>query len=394
MTRRTQRRSIAVMTVTVLVLIAVIPPDRGPFVREAYEGWAALSLPDARPVHEVLLLGDAGAPQRDPLEPTLRLVQRRMLDAQGRATVVFLGDNVYPRGIPPPDDPDFDGAIERLMVQLEAMRGLPGRVLFVPGNHDWNEGGPDGAQYVARQAAVVAGVLGREAYPISPGQPGPAVIRLGSALTLIAIDTGWYLYEPADERAGREAVEAGFAQALRDTLAAHADEHLVVVGHHPLYSNGHHSGRYPPRSHLYPLIELRDWAFVPLPGLGSLAFEYVERYGLSSQDLGHARYRALRRTLLKAFAPHPNLIYAAGHEHNLQYFPVVDEGQRLHAIVSGAGAAVKAEELVPGYGMAYGYAHAGLAHLRFYPDGAAYLDFVIPKNDGNDAEVVFRSRIR
>ncbi len=388
------RRYTLALTLLLLAGIAVVPPDRGPFVAAGYEAWQEVAIPAEAPAHHVLLLGDTGVPRRDPLEPTLRLLQRQMLAAGGNATAVFLGDNVYPRGIPAPDAPGAEEATLRLTTQLDALRGLPGRALFVPGNHDWNEGEPDGEQFVARQEAMVVGALGDHAYPVPAGQPGPTAVRLAPGLTLIALDTAWFLYEPGDERPGRDEAEAAFARALADTLAAYAGDRLVVVGHHPLYSNGQHSGRYPFRSHVFPLIELRPWAFVPLPVLGTLAFAYVERYGLTAQDLGHWRYRALRHTLVSAFAPYDGLIYAAGHEHNLQYFPVQSAEAAQHAIVSGAGAGAKTEELVAGHGLAYGYASEGLAHLRFYTDGSVFLDFVIPKNGGNDSEVVFRARLQ
>ena len=66
--------------------VAVIPPDRGPFVVEAEQNWSSIPLPAVLPVHELLLVGDAGQPQRDPLEPTLRLLQRQMTAARGRAS--------------------------------------------------------------------------------------------------------------------------------------------------------------------------------------------------------------------------------------------------------------------------------------------------------------------
>ncbi len=382
------------LLLAVLVGIAVVPPDRGPFLDAAHADWAALPLPTDSLVHEVLLVGDTGVPQDDPLEPALALLRHDRRESSTPTTTIFLGDNVYPSGIPDTTDPGAEEARRRLSIQLDAMAGLPGGTVFVPGNHDWGHHQPDGAVRVARQQRIVQARLGEGAFPIPPGTPGPATRRLADDVVLVALDTGWFLYENAPDTPARHAEEAAFGKALRDTLAAHAGERIVVVGHHPLYSNGQHSGRYPFRSHIYPLIELRRWAFVPLPGLGTLAFWYAERYGLSSQDLGHARYRRLRTLLTTAFAGHEHLVYAAGHDHNLQYFAFDDGGVTQHMIVSGAGASAKTEEVVAGYGMGFGYAKSGVARLRYYAGGETFLEFVVPKKDGNDGEVVFRTRLQ
>ncbi len=388
-----RRRWAIVVGGGLLLLWAARPPAPGPFVGSAFAHWQHEALPAEMPVHEVLLLGDTGTPQETPLEPVLRLLRRHLDAAQGRATAVFLGDNVYPAGIPLPADAGFEQASKRLSIQFDALRGAPGQAVFVPGNHDWNHGNPGGAEAVARQQAMVQAALGETAFPLPAGMPGPIVVSLSPGIALVAVDTGWYLYESAHQDARRDTLEAAFAAALADTLRAHAHRHVLVVGHHPLYSNGQHSGRFPFRSHIFPLTELRDWAYIPLPVLGTLAFWYVERNGLTSQDLGHPRYRKLRQALLEAFAHHPRVVYAAGHEHSLQYFPVDRAGVQHHAIVSGSGAQNQVEEIVAGYGMAYGYGQSGLAHLRYYQNGQVYLDFVIPENDGYNARVVFRTRL-
>ena len=47
----------------------------------------------------VLLLGDAGEPAADG-EPVLLAAAREIGDAGARTTVVFMGDNIYPGGMP------------------------------------------------------------------------------------------------------------------------------------------------------------------------------------------------------------------------------------------------------------------------------------------------------
>ncbi|MGB2908583.1 MAG: metallophosphoesterase family protein [Candidatus Aminicenantaceae bacterium] len=75
-----------------------------PFYREAP---APLNQPAPSPDairYRLLLIGDAGAPRED--EPTLALLAQWARVVPNRTMVIFLGDNVYSDGMPPPDTPE------------------------------------------------------------------------------------------------------------------------------------------------------------------------------------------------------------------------------------------------------------------------------------------------
>jgi hypothetical protein len=299
----------------------------------------ASGAPDAA----LFLVGDAGAPRAD--EPLLAALAAEAQDAvarlgRERVAIAFLGDNVYPDGLRAVSHPGRAEDERRLAAQLEAVRRAGARGLFVPGNHDWDNGGPDGLDNVKRQARYVA-ARGAAMLP-SDGCPGPAVQRLGRRLALVAIDTQWWLHEhakPRDAASGCAAwdlagVEAAIAAALSDTDGRHA----VVLSHHPLASGGPHGARFGWQEHLFPLRGLDRRLWIPLPVLGSL--EPVARaLGASPQDLPSEPYRALAASLERALAAAPPLALAAGHEHSLQ---LIRGGPARFQIVSGAGSAPNA----------------------------------------------------
>jgi hypothetical protein len=104
------------------------------------ERCAAGASPDAT----LLLVGDAGAP-RTP-EPLLDALAREATEAvaalgRERVSIAFLGDNVYPHGLRAPDHPDRARDEARLLSQLAVVHGSGARGWFVPGNHDWENGG-------------------------------------------------------------------------------------------------------------------------------------------------------------------------------------------------------------------------------------------------------------
>ncbi|MDA0714236.1 MAG: hypothetical protein O2867_09045 [Bacteroidetes bacterium] len=61
---------------------------------------------------------------------------------------------------------------------------------------------------------------------------------------------------------------------------------MVVVGHHPLKSNGEHGGRFTLKDHIFPLTAKFPNAYIPLPGLGSIYPLYRSMLG-DKQDIQH-----------------------------------------------------------------------------------------------------------
>ena len=317
--------------------------------------------PDSALAYTVYLIGDAGAPRADGVEPTLALLKDHLAAASERTAVVFLGDNIYPSGLPPRSSPARPEAERRLRAQLEATEGFAGRIVFLPGNHDYGDRGLGGnPAAVRRQERFVQEVLGRGNTYLPDGAfPGPAEVELADSLTLVVLNTQWWLED--DRRYGdtgdfivEQAV--GVVVALEDVLRRRRDDRLLVVGHHPFYTNGEHAGRYPRRNYL------------PVP--------LSRRYLGTPQDLSNRKYRIMIEALSGVFEQHDGLIYAAGHEHTLQYFPIGEQ----HYIVSGAGS--KSSYVAEGGRAAFVDEGKGFGRLRYYTDGSVWLDFWKPGEDG------------
>ncbi|MND77141.1 hypothetical protein D3C80_688080 [compost metagenome] len=154
------------------------------------------------------------------------------------------------------------------------------------------------------------------------------------------INTQWWLqdgFRPAGKQYGCcvDNEQQFFAQ-LNNVLYQNKHKQLLVVGHTPVYSYSVHGGRYKLRHHLFPLTIYKKNAWLPLPLIGSLLPLYRKLYG-AREDITHPRYRRLRAKLKLIFKRYPGLIYACGHEHNLQYI----EKNSNHFIVSGSGSKVK-----------------------------------------------------
>jgi len=281
----------------------------------------------------VFLVGDTGEPSRAAASVIAALGETAR-QARGERVIVFLGDNVYPDGIPDSSAPSHALAEAKLRVAVDMILATGARGLFVPGNHDW---GP----------SMEVGVLGREEQLVryasagaanllpADGCPGPAIVDIGRRLRLIALDTEWWLRD-ARERSGTACAttrERDVGDSLRAVLGSAGERQVVVVAHHPLVSGGPHGGHFGWREHVFPFRDISGWMWIPLPLVGS-AYPFTRsRVGREEDVFGVANTR-MRATLESAFVSRPPLVYAAAHDHGLQ---VLNGESARFLVVSGGG---------------------------------------------------------
>ena len=72
--------------------------------------------PDSTLAYAVFLIGDAGAPPEQQ-EPNLRLLQTHLDSADRNSAILFLGDNIYPSGLPQMSSPYREDAESRIDTQ-------------------------------------------------------------------------------------------------------------------------------------------------------------------------------------------------------------------------------------------------------------------------------------
>jgi hypothetical protein len=265
----------------------------------------------------LFLIGDAGEPDPRAVGVPLDSLTAQAAVAPQRSVVIFLGDNVYPDGIPEEGRAEYADARRRLEAQVRAVP--PGaRGIFIPGNHDWAREEPFGLFSVRLQEKMITALAqGRDVKMLpSNGCPGPVTLDMGR-LRLIILDTQWWLHDyiVKDETTRCTTTMAGVTSELRAQVKPPGTGRVVVVaGHHPLMTGGVHGG----------------WCGIGGP---------FRRFAGRSQDVMSNANRRMRDSLEAAFLAEPPLAYAAGHDHSLQ---VLRGGRSVdYLLVSGAGSASK-----------------------------------------------------
>jgi calcineurin-like phosphoesterase family protein len=361
------------------------------YVAKEYEDWKKEApASDAELKYQVHLIGDVGEPMN--MEENLDEFAS-MIGQDTNSAVIFLGDNIYHRGLPPEGHIDRKLAEKKIDRVLETVDEYPGKVFFIPGNHDWDYMGKQGRERILLQEEYIETKLNRgNTFVPDHACPGPFKVSVSDELVLIFLDTQWWLHKhskPEGDRNACNAIDAGdVIVQLKDILENNKGKHIVVAGHHPLHTNGNHGGYYNIMDHVFPLrlIQHRWFMYVPLPGLGSL-YPLYRKFGGSEQDLPNYTYQKMRDELVKVFSEHKDIIYVAGHEHNLQYFG----GKEYHSIVSGSGC--KVTPLRKGGKAGFIQKNYGFCKIGFYSGGEAWLEFYAMNLKTKKVEVSFRTRL-
>lgn len=363
-------------------------------VRQAYVapeqlGWQEQQLPIAEPVQTLFAIGDCGELPDEGNQAVYDVLANDLVAAGANSAVFYLGDNVYPDGLPKKDAKDREEGEAILRAQLDIARDFPGRVFMVPGNHDWNHWSSGGRKAVQRQEEFVEDYVKKgNSYRPDDGCGTPDMVKLAGDVVLIFLDSQWWLHDQDEEKGMNKGCDvksrAHYLEVFEDIVLQNRNKQLVVVMHHPLHSNGNHGGYFGLSQHLFPFTQINHDAWVPLPLLGSVVPIYRKFRG-SVQDLPHPLYQELIDRLAQILAPYNDVIFLAGHEHGLQYHPVNGH----HYVVSGSGA--KTEYLRSGKTAEYAREAHGYVRIFCYADGQVWLESIVP--DANGPVVDYRQQL-
>ncbi len=342
-------------------------------------------------IYEILLIGDSGNVKRNQPDEILSLLENHLPNSS-EAMVMFLGDNIYPHGLPAEGDVLREDAETVLKVHYNAVKNFKGKTVFISGNHDWNKGKSDGLAYVLGQEEYLNDLFKpQKVFFPENGCPGPKEVFANEFLAIIAINTQWWVQKgvkPIGEGCGCEQEsEEDFFTQLQELLDKHKSKRILVAGHYPIYSNSLHGGKYKIKHHLFPLTIYKKNAYLPLPFIGSLLPMYRKYFG-AREDLSHPRFRVLRKRLKAIFRNYPGLTYVAGHEHNLQFVEKYDN----NFIVSGA--ASKSTYVMNSKYSRFGMSAKGFFKLKFYDDLSVEVEVLIVDENNKDGELVYDGWMR
>jgi predicted phosphodiesterase len=331
---------------------------------------SALNADTLEITHTIFLLGDAGNTNKNTAEKNFGSLKTRLKQASKNSTLLFLGDNIYPKGLP-----EASKTKERLIAeskltnQLQLSKGFKGKTIVIPGNHDWYSG----IKGLERQAKFVTDYLADPQSFLPRKSCGIDAIDLNKNLTIITIDSQWFLEDwdkipTINDECTIKTREAFFIE-LEDLLIKNQEKTVILALHHPLLNNGSHGGQFSLKKQLFPLQQK-----IPLPIIGSLLNFFRKTSGLLPQDNQNKYYRSFANQIKIILQNKDNVIVVSGHDHNLQYI----EKDKIKQIISGAGSKSEAAKAV--FPNDFSFGKQGYVCLNMYKNGATAVSFYGQEN--------------
>ncbi|WP_163399383.1 metallophosphoesterase [Flavobacterium fluviatile] len=331
--------------------------------------------------HTFYLVGDAGNADEEKAQQTLELLHNKLKKSNKRATLLFLGDNIYPKGFPSTKKTtEVKLAETKLTNQLKLTKGFKGKTIFIPGNHDWY----NGTKGLELQADFVTKYLNDKKTFLPIKNCPIEEVKMDSITSLVTIDSQWFLEDWNDHPTINDNCDIktreDFFDELENVLNKNQEKTIVLAMHHPLMSNGTHGGQFSLEKQLFPLENK-----IPLPVIGSIINLIRKTSGISPQDLQNKQYTILSKRIKALVQGQKNIIVVSGHDHNLQFI----NNENINQIISGAGSKSEAARAINPNDFSYG--GNGYATLTLFKSGDAKVAFF--GNENNKEKLLFEREI-
>ncbi|MEP7170151.1 MAG: hypothetical protein ABI855_12330, partial [Bacteroidota bacterium] len=359
-----------------------------PFYSKKEADWSTKKVPDLPVKYSVYLLGSMGD-GKDSSNEVLAMLQNHIENADTNHSIIFLSDQVGGKGLPDENSHKRKNAEKKIDEQLKYLMNDKGKILFIPGDDDFLKGKHKRADKAFLTQSYIEKKLGKENLFLPADDcAGPVEINLTDELLMIPLNTQWWMQDKNERNKDCDfKKETDVLNELKDVLDNNQRKNILVLGHLPLLTIGHHAGFFSLKEHIFPLTTLNKYLYIPLPLIGTLYPLYRGGIG-TKHDVGYPRYKNLRMRLLKTFYGINNLVYASGHEHNFQYFKY----DRQDYIISNSSNDVKWAAKLKLAG--FTDADKGFVKLTYLQNGEVWMEVFVPDENKKEGTIVFRKRLK
>ncbi len=311
--------------------------------------------------HSVFLLGNLG--DVDDVEGYAQKINEVLVNIPNEWTLVLNGDVLDP-------DKNFRDATQLLDLFLSRVDKLKGgKTLIVPGDRDWDNGEEQGWSAIRLlEEYLRKGDYQNVEFPLKDGCPGPEIYHVIDGLNLMLLNTQWvnHPYSKPISESGvcQLSTEEGILEEVESMIDDQVTGNLMLVGHHPIYSNGRYGGRFP----------WYQWIF-PIPGVSHLVTSFKQNVG-SRYETVNEHFLHFRDQLRGILSDHFSLIYASGHEHNIEIIRDQENVMINSGSINGKGYVRKVNETIEAT------TDKGVVAVTYYPSGLVQSTTYIEQDSG------------
>ena len=258
-------------------------------------------------------------------------------------------------------------ALDLFLSEVSTLR--EGNILIVPGDRDWDDGEEQGWSAIR----LLEDYLKKQDYPnvdfpLKDGCPGPEIYNVMDGLSLMLLNTQWINHSHQKPMSESGVCQLSTEESILEEVESIIDDqvtgNLMVVGHYPINSNGKYGGRFP----------WYEW-ILPVPGISHFVTSFRQNVGTKYETVNEY-FLHFRDQLRGILSDHFSLIYASGHEHNIEIIRDRENVMINSGSVRGKGYIRKVNETIEAT------TDKGLVAVTYYPSGLVQSTTFVEKDSG------------
>lgn len=299
------------------------------------------------PVHTFYVAGGLGTTNSTTNQQILNKLQEQLKESNKQSTLLFVGDYT---------SENFENeALNKALLekQLSIAKNFKGKTYFTPGDAEWSSKKTEQIEWV--EDYIKDQKLKR--VEVEPNNVCPLEYReVSEDIDMILIDSQWYIsnwdrVNGMNEKCTQIKSRRVFIEELEGMIKDARGKNLVIVMHHPVFSNGMYANNY----------------------FG----------GFNTKKVFFRRYQDLSIQVSSLVQELDRVTIISGHEKSLQY---LTSKNKIHQIISGSIGSAAKTNLSKGrlttmggqltYEGQYTYGKEGFSIIKYYEDGSSTVSFV------------------
>lgn len=327
--------------------------------------------PDSKkPIHTFFVAGGLGT-ETPEANPELQKLLKSYLDkANKKSTLLYTGDYI-------PNNADKKTREAFIKAQVDIAKDFKGKTVFVPGHHEWSSNNTKEIEWVENYLKD----NDIQGFEVQPNNVCPLeYVEVNETLDILYVDSNWFdtnwdHVQGINEKCTDINTKRRFNEEFESYIKDSRGKNLLIVMHHPIFSNGKYAGN-------NTFLE----SITPLPIVGTVVNEVIDLGGFSKQRLSSHRYNYLRTTISSLAQDNDRVTIVSGHEESLQYLA----SDNIRQIISGSLGSRTGTRISNGtianiggsldFDGKFTYGEKGFAVINYYEDGSSDVKFVTTKD--------------
>jgi hypothetical protein len=323
-----------------------------------------------KPIHTFFVAGGLGTETPNANIELQQLLKSYLDKADKKSTLLYTGDYI-------PKNADKSTRESYIKAQIDIAKDFKGHTVFTPGHNEWSSKNTKKIEWV--EDYLKDNKI--ENFEVLPNNVCPLeYVEVNETLDILYVDSNWFSInwdhvEGMNEKCTDINTKRRFNEAFEGYIKDSRGKNLLIVMHHPIFSNGKYAGN-----------EIFLESVTPLPVVGNIFHEIVDLGGFSSQRLNSLRYNYLRMVISSLVQDNDRVTIVSGHEESLQYLTSANTRQ----VISGSLGSRTGTKLSTGtisnvggsldFEGKFTYGEKGFAVINYFEDGSSDVNFITEKD--------------